>query len=188
MSKEKSYLKEIIVGSLATVLGSIILGLIPVTRNYASSLFSLVSKFFQAVWNFLISEINLPWIVIGILFLLAIPTIITIARKFIPKSEAKAEVYEAKLQDYIEDEFFGVVWRWDNNGAIGYCPNCQTRVVYNLGYGHRGIETSLYCETCSRTITTLEGNTSDILGKVARQIERKINTGEWKKIVERKEK
>ena len=97
-----------------------------------------------------------------------------------------SKIYEPRVQDYVEDEFFGVIWRWNSSGTVAYCPNCQTRLVYNLSYDRSN--TSLYCETCAKTITTLDGERADVLGKVARQIERKINTEAWKKVVEHKRK
>lgn len=186
--KKKTYLSELIIATLATVLGGLVLAAIPKTRSFFTGLFIAIGEFFEKMWNVLISRWEIPWIFILFLILLTIPTLIRIFRLFVPKSEIKPSMYVPKEIDYDEDEFFGVIWRWNSDEAIGYCPTCQTRVIYKLGYNGRGIESSLYCETCRRTLTTLDGDRQDVLGRVARQIERKLNTGEWKQVVENKKK
>jgi hypothetical protein len=188
--KQKSCLTELLVATLATILGGLILSWIPVTRNIVSSFFNAIGSFYHVAWDFLTSEGRFPWILIVILFSLAFPTLVKIVRRLIPKPKTEPEVYEPSQQDYVEDEFFGAIWRWVSERPAAFCPRCQTRLIYNLGYSHRGLgmTTSLYCETCERTIATLDGDREQVLGMVTRQIEKKINTGEWRQVLEKKRK
>jgi len=186
MSNENSCLKQIIAGTVATVLGGIILALIPATRDFFTGVFSAVGKLLGVIWSFLISEGQIPWIFIVILFLLALPTIVRIIRTFIPKTEELGP----SAKDYTTDNFFGVLWRWSylySDDLAGFCPNCQTRLVIRREYGYGdGDKTSFYCETCNKNRATLDGDRQFAFGTVWRQIERKINTGKWKEVVEMK--
>ena len=184
MSKENSCLKEIIVGTLATVLGGIVLALIPITRNFVGGLFNLAGKLLQTLWDFLISEITLPWAVIAILLLLALPTILNFVRRLMPKSG------ELQLSNYKEDNLFSIVWRWrvlyDDDYIAPFCPSCNTRLIYKRDDTYTSHKRIFYCETCSRDIVTIEGDYDSIVKKVWRQIERKVNNGEWKQVVANK--
>lgn len=186
--KNKPRLKELIIATLATVLGGIILDWIPVTRNFISGILNAIGNFFHGVWSFLISESQFSWAFIIILFLLAIPTVLRIVQVFIPKPKSS----EPSVDDYKEDRFYGVLWRWSSlysPDLAGFCPNCQTRLVAQIEYGYGiGDKTSFYCETCKKKIVTLDDNRVFVLGTVWRQIERKINTGEWKQVVEKNKK
>jgi hypothetical protein len=172
-------------GIIATVVGGIVLTILLTTWKWFLVALNGIVGLAINIWGFSISKVQISWGIILLLMILSLPTILRFVKKFIPKSE-KGNIL--RKNDYTEDEFFGVIWRWDSDETIGFCPNCQTRLVYNLGYGYQGMETSLYCETCERTITKLDGNHQDVLGKVARQIEKKVNTGEWKQVVESKKK
>ena len=184
MSKENSCLKEIIVGTLATVFGGIVLALIPITRNFVGGLFNLAGKLLQTLWDFLISEITLPWAVIAILLLLAFPTILNFVRRLMPKSG------ELQLSNYKEDNLFSIVWRWsvlyDDDYIAPFCPSCNTRLIYKRDDTYTSHKRIFYCETCSRDIVTIEGDYDSIVKKVWRQIERKVNNGEWKQVVANK--
>lgn len=89
------------------------------------------------------------------------------------------------LADYTEDRFFGVVWRWryaqgGPSGAWAFCPKCDTILVYSYRHDYGDFKTTLHCETCEVDLATESGNKDDLVGKVHRQIDRKLRTGEWK--------
>jgi len=184
--KERSCFTDLIIATLATVLGGIILALIPTTRNIILGIFGAIGNFFHVVWDLLKIESRLPWAFIIILFFLAFPSIVKIVRWFIPRSRKE---YLPSSNDYQEDEFFGVLWKWSglySNELTGFCPNCKTRLIFQREYEYDGNgKTSLYCETCGTKRATLEGDRQFALGIVWRQIERKINNGEWKQVVEK---
>lgn len=92
--------------------------------------------------------------------------------------------------DYTEDRFFGAVWRWryahgGPTGTWAFCPGCDTVLVYSYQRNYGDLMTTLHCETCHRDIATEPGDRDDLVGKVHRQIDRKVRTGEWKNYVER---
>lgn len=102
---------------------------------------------------------------------------------------------------YREDDFFGfhAKWQWSRFGLWPkdmkiQCPRCRTQLVSRsepdiVTYGSGpipGISSVIrfysYCETCGRRVA--DGNVSHLEGKTERQIERNLETGEWKKKVE----
>lgn len=184
MSSEKTYLKEIIAGTVATVLGGIILALFPATRSFFANLFKIIGNFLSNLWKFLFSEISLSWMIIFVLVILALPTILKFIRALTPKTETDKQ---PKVDDYKEDIFFGIIWRWSSGDIVAYCPTCQTRLVYHMELSFPENRTTLFCETCNKGLNQFDGDKHSILGKVWRQRERKINTGEWKRTVEGKE-
>ena len=95
------------------------------------------------------------------------------------------------VTDYREDRFFGTVWRWHYahggpDGIWAFCPSCDTVLVYSYQRDFGDLKTTLHCETCNRAILTEPGDRDNLVGKVHRQIDRKIRSGEWKDCVEHK--
>ena len=99
---------------------------------------------------------------------------------------------EPSVRNYIQDNFFGAVWRWtyfnqQPFGTWAYCPTCDTQLVYNYKLGGYGLtKTTLHCEHCSRDVCEFSGDKESAVAQVERQINRKIRNGEWKNYVEPK--
>jgi hypothetical protein len=176
-------------GVIITVLGGLILAaLIFIVPRAASFIWSLILAF----WNFLISEIVVRWFVLIILILLSVPTVWGFIKPLLRQRKGPTG---PSLDDYTEDNFYNAIWRWKtfyNNFPDGslwcFCPNCNTRLVYKNEFetdrrGNMGRITIFTCETCHTDVTRLEGDKEFALSTVARQIERKVNTGEWKRVV-----
>jgi len=176
-------------GVIATVLGGLILAYIPYTRAVAVSLGSVLwqglVKGSTVIWTYFASTATMPWLVVWGLIALSVPTVWCIAKRCIPKRDRGPTI-----QDYTSDFFFGVNWRWTyqwgNNPACiaPFCPICSTRLVFVRNILDHN--TTLRCETCNHDVVTLDGEPHFVVdGTIARQIERRINTGEWKRIVQR---
>jgi hypothetical protein len=155
----------------------------------------------QSIWQgvttaggFLLSPVSLPVWLLGVLSLLSLFTLIVLFLRFVPK---KVDTIEEgpSLSEYTEDYIFGLIWRWrgvsPNNLPVGkfqtYCPDCYTRLIPSFSVP-KALDTlypaiQFFCQTCNKTIAILEGNVDDISDKVGIEIERKINTGEWKDVV-----
>lgn len=173
---------------IATVLASLILTAIPYTRRFVTSiayiLWHWVMSLATAIWAYLTSRLNVPWWGLLVLIALALPTIWRIAKGFLPKRNEGP-----KVQDYRSDFFFGAKCRWEYKwdnipmNISSFCPICSTRLVFIRNIFRH--DTTLRCETCSRDIATLDGEPEYVVGMIARQIERRINTGEWRRILPR---
>jgi hypothetical protein len=178
----------IIAGVIATVVGGLILaGILSTTfRQWIYSFITTTWKLITASWHYLLSSVPVPRWLLGLLILLSLVTLLR-AMLLLFKSEG---VDEPTWQSYTQDEFFGIVWRWDNeflpSSIRPYCPRCDTLLVY-FGYsGSNFTSSTLFsCETCRSEIANLEGNYDYIVAKVGRQIDRKMRNGEWKDVVVR---
>jgi hypothetical protein len=81
-------------------------------------------------------------------------------------------------RDYKSDCFFDMTWRW-HYGASGqienlncFCPHDDTVLVGTQStYPNR---ITFKCETCGKTFGPLDGHWKDLLGRVERQIDRKL--------------
>ena len=190
-------------GIIVTVVGGIILailawafdGVFQVLKSIASWVLSSITytkQGFIAIWNYFQSPVTISW---GLLWLLSILSIIALWKILRPvinplvKKDKAPKPYKPRLDDYKQDVVFNIKWEWSDiygtlpNEPAGFCPNCLTRLVYTVDiYSEK---TSFICEHCNRTIITLDGNLRYALSTVARQIERRIKTGEWENIVTR---
>ena len=171
------------VGIISTVVGGLILAAIlafvPRAWSFTCHAFSLIASAISAFWSHLAASSSVPHWLLYLLVALALPFVCRTLARLRPDNSGD-DPYRA----YQTDVFFGVRWKWDygyNNepvGIWGECPQCRTDLVYS--YDDILHRTDFTCETCHKTLAKLEGNKGFVLGKVARQVERKIRTGEWK--------
>ena len=133
-----------------------------------------------AFWTHLKGTSGLPNWGLYLLILMAIHTLVTLAKRLKkPKGP--------KVTEYNQDIFLGLLWRWSYIGnhpinAWALCPHCKTILVYteHRDYPFSPVEkTVLTCETCNREMLTHPGDKDYLVGKIHRQIDRKIRTGEW---------
>ena len=91
---------------------------------------------------------------------------------------------------YIEDVIYDLKWRWswvDNQitNLWCFCPKCDAELVYddsvcfNPALNHF---TDFNCENCRKRVGRVPGGNKDFtLGKISREIDRRIRTGEFRK-------
>ena len=184
MSKRGDH--PILYGTVASVLATVICALL---AFLVPGLYRWALDAGSAAWKFLTAAGGTPRWVLIVLAAVAAPTVYRALRLLLPAKSAGPTVRPARFTDYTEDTFFGVVWRWAyQQGKLlppaGFCPTCDTQLVYSEPY--RGISVSLVCEHCHKTVYDGEGGLEDALNRVARQIERKLRSGEWQRMVENK--
>ena len=117
------------------------------------------------------------WIIV---FLFAIVGVITIFQALRPVDKPDYVLY-------VEDDIHGAKWRWGwirnrLSNLCCYCPHCDAVIVYR--YDLILEETHFFCENCRHSLiaTIKGGNKSYAFGAVEREIDRRIRTGEYKKI------
>ena len=83
---------------------------------------------------------------------------------------------------YTEDIIENVLWRWDYAGQefditslSAFCPECKIRLIYD----NRSVKSYYRCDRCDNTLFEFQGNRQGIYSHIFREIERRINTGEW---------
>ena len=172
MNKKKAY--PIRNGVLIAVISSLIISVIPFTWAWG-----IVKSVSGSIWGHFSSSTNVPLFLIWILLLLSIPTLIRLLKRIFPSKEC-----EPRIADYNEDVIRGIKWKWSYWGHTptnfsSFCPTCDTRLIYSLSYYPD--RTTFSCETCHREVATLDGDRDFAEGSIARQIERTVNSGDWKK-------
>jgi hypothetical protein len=97
------------------------------------------------------------------------------------------------VENYLSDTFFGVLWDWRyryirgkkyTEEIIARCPHCKTILKpsressYPFGYTNNLVCT--HCEFCKK----FDFGYDELLDRVKKEIDRKIITGEYKKIAQ----
>lgn len=96
---------------------------------------------------------------------------------------------EPRREDYVRDRFLGVLWEWRYNARQvpvdlwASCPDCATRLVSYTTRPPEEKRLKMYCEHCRVNLLSEAGERDYLHARVARQIERKLRTGEWQEAV-----
>lgn len=155
-------------------------GLLPTIWNWSLSIVAQVW-----MWLFSLHAISIQgWhlVVVTVLLLTGIAFWILLGWKITP-------FYKNSPGRYRSDVFFGARWTW--KFCLGRptdiwceCPHCSTTLVYTEDFSIRGDERKYFsCETCGHRSQSFEGNQRFAISKIHRQIERKIKTGEYRKLI-----
>lgn len=90
-----------------------------------------------------------------------------------------------RREDYVRDRFLGVVWEWRYDEQqrpqqlCASCPDCATRLVCFVSRPPEERRIKMFCEHCRVQLLSEPGERDYLLARVARQVERKLRTGEW---------
>jgi hypothetical protein len=137
----------------------------------------------QRGWHFLTTSHALPGWILVLLGAAAAFGLYVLVEVLRPRT-AKPD-----WRDYRQDTIFDMVWRWGYAGdrisnLCSFCPRCDTQ-VYLRGdhpsdfHPHR---TVFHCDHCDTRIT-VNGGYIDVGDKVAREIQRRLRSGEWRAAV-----
>jgi len=113
--------------------------------------------------------------------------VLTAIHSFINIAKRHKKPTGPKVTEYNQDDFLGLIWRWSYIGNTphdpwAFCPRCDTMLVYTQSGRYDPIQkTVLVCETCNQERLQHDGNKDYLVGKIHRQIDRVIRTGEWTK-------
>jgi len=143
----------------------------------------------EKLYNHLKCSVSIPYFLLYFFILTSAIVILFGLFNLLSKKEKKQEI-----TDYTQDSFFGVTWRWGYNNGLDshlrpwcFCPNCETRLVYSENYFGNEKYTVLRCEYCNKDVLKELGSKEYLINKVIRQIERKVNTGEWVNEIQKRE-
>lgn len=159
---------------------------------------TFIPGLYGAVWNgiraaskwLIASTLVANWLLIP-LSILAIATIVGIAARFCRPSESHTAATE---EDYNEDRFWDVVWRWryGHNGiyqVVSFCPMCDMQIYAKQEYGdmiyNKPDGSRFECDHCRQFKTVIPVHISNLENTVIRQIQRKLRTGEWLAVVKK---
>lgn len=139
----------------------------------------------SAAWRQLLGTSALPNWVVYLLVLMAIQSLMYWAFRWIGSRKDS-------ISRYNQDGFLGARWKWSfTSGAVrglwAYCQRCGTALVYSHdggAYTMKPATVSLHCENCGSREVTSDGRREDLIGRVTRQIHRKVESGEWRAVVD----
>jgi hypothetical protein len=151
-------------------------------------------KVLQSIWQgvttvggFLLSPVSLPVWAVGVLVVLSVLAIVPFLNQYVISKK------EPKLDEYTHDFFDGIIWRWkriENDGMPDnslwcFCPTCSNRLILRELGEDTAPFTDFHCVYCQKKIIRRIESIDSTLLKVKLEVERKIDTGEWKDVVRR---
>lgn len=91
--------------------------------------------------------------------------------------------------DYVSDEFFGIRWRWRLGNDIWsltpFCTRCDNQIIPRHASAYHMVDKFEYkCDDCGALLRTIEEQPHEFEGRVIRQIQRKLRSGDWVAAVE----
>jgi hypothetical protein len=122
----------------------------------------------------------LPRWAVALLGMLAFPTV-----WWLVVSVIRGVRYRPRLDQYTEDNVFGITWRWEYGeqhlleDLQGYCPECGMLVMTMRSLVDEG-KTVLYCDHCQKNLAVLNGGAAEATAFVNQEIAQRIHTGGWK--------
>jgi hypothetical protein len=188
----KDYFKDLSVEVIGGLMVALVLAIVGALQVFAPRVLQFIWQGITTVGGFLLSPISLPVWLVGALVLLSLFTLRLFILRFIPKKTGIIE-NGPRLSEYSEDYIFGLIWKWKaiqenfpDNSLGCFCPICSTRLVQKeWGSPNTSQFTDFHCSYCEKHIKRLEGYMDEIISRVDFEVERKINTGEWKDVVRR---
>jgi predicted RNA-binding Zn-ribbon protein involved in translation (DUF1610 family) len=176
---------------IAGLILAALLYFIPRFNTFTFNTISIGWQYLLSAWQYLFANTLLPNSLLCLLVILAIPTVINVAR-YIFKSRASQGLNEPRISSYTTDTISGMTWRWEyitksnmpSSDLWCFCPNCSNRLIFSTDLDvHLNQHTVFTCENCGFTSARFRGDRHDVFGMAARAIERKVTTGEWKNVV-----
>ena len=184
--------KKISIAAAGTVVGGLILAVIPKTSGLVIKVVSWVWNAVSWGWGLLYSSHPVPGGVILVLSLLALFGLVIIGLLLKESLRGKEGLGKPAFLDYTDDLVDGLRWRWrwrvnQIDGLWCFFPICDAELVHSENYG----ETDFICERCpsdgtlnpfgdrGRVVATVRGgNRYYAMSAAEREIRRRIRTRE----------
>ena len=180
---DRTSLKHIRNAVIASVIAGIILTMIPSLRSVLIAGLEYMWIGVVWCWQSIFSTYATPVWILLILVALALFGAASLASAIWPKRTPK------EYETYVEDRFYGAIWRWRWHGSQicdlwCFCHDCDATLVYDdsscriiMSDEHA---TKFICENCQRQIAQVEGGDKDYaLSALRREIDRRIRTNEY---------
>lgn len=143
-----------------------------------------IGRFANNVYDFAFLSTTLSNWVIGILGILAAPTVIVVVILIWKKLFSASSNID--WRNYRADSFSGLRWRWNyfNDGQIydmhTFCPYCDFQVFAEDTRAHRAVgRIAFRCDSCGPGLGEFDEPYPSLANKVERFIQQKIRNGSW---------
>jgi hypothetical protein len=146
---------------------------------------ALLVKVASAAWGLVIYDLHVPAYALALSILVAFFAGARLSVSYLRRIGQLIETAPPQV-GYLTDVLYGVRLRWDvmSNGDVAvrrmYCTECDNEV--GLGKGTTPGTTSATCGHCGHRAEVAAVNPPDLFNKAKREIERRIRTGEWRKL------
>jgi hypothetical protein len=168
------------------VIAGIILAVGTIMGTYFLDWWPSIGGLAKATYSFATSQTVLSIWVIGVLGLLAAPTVIIILiliwHAIFPTSSRDIEDWRS----YKTDMFFGLRWRWRyfEDGqpyeTHTFCPHCDFQVYPTNASAFRSVDRiAFHCDSCGQNLGAFDEPLELLENKVKRFIQQKIRNGRW---------
>jgi hypothetical protein len=169
----------------AAVLGAAASTVLAAVLGWIAPVWDWVVRSASSFWRYAGEASGMPNWAVYVLVLIAAHSLIRSVLRLLANRKDN-------FRRYRQDNLFGALWRWEYMsdgpaGLLAYCSRCKLQLTYSTSGGRftlDAVTTSLHCERCATKPVTLEGNHHDMLGRVRREVVRKIETGEWRAAVD----
>ena len=187
---------RIVVAVAGTVVGGLILaGFLEIIGLFGKVVLWIWSSF-SWIWGLLYSSHPVPGGVILVLSLLALLGLFGLVKELFQGEKNEQPVAGPPFQNYTEDSFDGVRWRWHWMGnqvanLQCFCPRCDAQLVFFEGYRGMDFIREFICERCpsdgtldsfeslGRVVMTVPGGDRQYaFAKALREIHRRIRVGQ----------
>ncbi len=175
----ESPVSRIFISVVTTLVTAFVLWLSGYLPSLLNWIYLILSATWSWCWNKQILELpGCAYIFIVLMIIFGVTSLAKIIWEQTP-------FYHESYLRYTSDHFWGAKWIWKY--SLGQpvniwceCPKCSTTLVYNISlnsFNHEQI--NLFCETCGYSPESHEGSKSCLIGKITRQIDRKIKTKDF---------
>ena len=140
-----------------------------------------IGRFTKDAYNFSLSPTSLSNWIIGVLGLLAAPTIIVLLAMIWQTIFPSSATTATDWRNYTTDKFSGLRWRWRyrENGQIysvyTFCPHCDFQVYAKDISTYRAVDRIEFsCDSCGKRLGEFAESSASLESKVERFIQQKI--------------
>jgi hypothetical protein len=167
------------------VIAGVILAIGALFGTYFLDWWPAIGHFTTKSYKYALSSTPIPNWAIGILVLLALPTIffvlVMVWQRMSPSSPNTPD-----WRNYTTDKFFGLRWQWRyySDGTIHdmftFCPQCDYQVIPINASAFAVLDRIVFhCESCGQKLGEFEESLGSLESKVERFIQQKIRNGTW---------
>lgn len=173
------------------VWASVIAAGITSVGSYFAGWWPAIIQFLGAAWTFLFASSVIQNWLIGLVGLLAVPTVV-FALQAAWQSTHPTESGRLDWRSYKEDSFFGLRWRWSYSSIDQiqrlhtFCPHCDFQVFPERASSWDAVDRIRFrCDSCHSNLGEFQDRYESLESKTERFIQQKIRNKTWTDLVNR---
>lgn len=168
-----------------SVIAAVIVASAAAVGSYFSGWWPDISQFVRNAYAFASSSTAIPNWLIGVVMLLAIPTIV-IAAALSWQAIRPSTLSVVDWRSYSTDIFFNLRWRWKylSGGQISsmhvFCPQCDFQLFPEDVSAYRAVDHIRFrCDSCHRVVGEFQESLLSLESKAGRFVQQKLRNDSW---------